>query len=248
MRNRDQHLSERELLLSADGELPARHASEVRAHLDACWSCRTRLRDLESTIADFVRTRDAALNHAIPPAAGPGAMLRARLEQAAFVAAPRRWNFLPAAAALALVGIAMIAVFGGNVNAEGPRPKNNLTPGETRSVTLSEVCGTAEIHPAEIPFETQRIVFAEYGMSAAQAAAYEVDYLITPELGGADSIRNLWPQPYSARWNARVKDRLEQRLHQLVCDGKLDLATAQYDISTDWIGAYKKYVGLPSPR
>jgi len=34
-----------------------------------------------------------------------------------------------------------------------------------------------------------------------------------------------------------VKDRLEQRLHQLVCAGQLDLATAQHDIATDWIGA-----------
>lgn len=77
---------------------------------------------------------------------------------------------------------------------------------------------------------------------------FEVDYLITPDLGGAESLRNLWPQPYSATWNARVKDRLEQRLHQLVCAGKMDLSTAQHDIATDWIGAYKKYVGDGDPR
>ena len=75
-----------------------------------------------------------------------------------------------------------------------------------------------------------------------------MDYLITPDLGGTESIRNLWPQPYSARWNARVKDQLETRLHQLVCEGKLDLATAQHDISSDWIGAYRKYVGGNAPR
>jgi hypothetical protein len=47
-------------------------------------------------------------------------------------------------------------------------------------------------------------------------------------------------------WNARVKDRLEDRLHALVVNGKLDLKTAQREIATDWIAAYKKYVG-PSP-
>jgi hypothetical protein len=39
---------------------------------------------------------------------------------------------------------------------------------------------------------------------------------------------------------------LEDRLHALVISGKLDLKTAQREIATDWIAAYKKYVG-PSP-
>jgi hypothetical protein len=74
-----------------------------------------------------------------------------------------------------------------------------------------------------------------------------VDYLITPELGGVDSIRNLWPQPYSTVWNAHVKDMLEERLHALVCSGQVDLATAQREIATDWIGAYKKYFHTARP-
>jgi hypothetical protein len=39
---------------------------------------------------------------------------------------------------------------------------------------------------------------------------------------------------------------LEDRLHALIVNGKLDLETAQREIATDWIAAYKKYVG-PSP-
>jgi hypothetical protein len=39
---------------------------------------------------------------------------------------------------------------------------------------------------------------------------------------------------------------LEDRLHALVISGKLDLKTAQREIATDWIAAYKKYIG-PSP-
>jgi hypothetical protein len=87
-------------------------------------------------------------------------------------------------------------------------------------------------------------VFAAYGIDPARRGEFEVDYLITPDLGGAESVRNMWPQPYSTRWNARVKDELEQRLHQLVCENKLDLKTAQRDIAMDWIGAWKKYVGV----
>jgi hypothetical protein len=143
--------------------------------------------------------------------------------------------------------IAMI--FGTTANAEGPRPKAGLTPGETRPITIAEIChnSQAEVVTGNIPEETRRKVFSEYGISA-HSDNFEVDYLITPDLGGARSIRNLWPQPYSARWNAHVKDDLEQRLHQLVCDGKVDLATAQHDIAVDWIGAYKKYVGTGVPR
>jgi hypothetical protein len=38
-------------------------------------------------------------------------------------------------------------------------------------------------------------------------------------------------------------DRLEDRLHALVVSSKLDLKTAQREIATDWIAAYKKYIG-----
>jgi hypothetical protein len=40
----------------------------------------------------------------------------------------------------------------------------------------------------------------------------------------------------------RRKDRLENRLHQLVCEGRLGLASAQRQEATNWIKAYKKYV------
>ena len=80
-------------------------------------------------------------------------------------------------------------------------------------------------------------------MKDAPKNAYEVDFLITPALGGAASVRNLWPQPYHrAAWNAYRKDVLEERLHSLVCSGQLDLGTAQREIATNWIDAYKKYV------
>lgn len=81
-----------------------------------------------------------------------------------------------------------------------------------------------------------------------RADDYEIDYLIAPGLGGAEDIQNLWPEPYTSQtWNARVKDALEERLHELVCTGKLDLPTAQRDIATDWIAAYKKYFHTDRP-
>jgi hypothetical protein len=50
--------------------------------------------------------------------------------------------------------------------------------------------------------------------------------------------------------NAQVKDRLEGKLHELVCIGQLDLKTAQHAIASNWIEAYKSYVSpnLPGSR
>jgi len=99
-----------------------------------------------------------------------------------------------------------------------------------------------------VPVSLQQEVFREYGLAGAKPEAYEVDYLITPELGGSSDIRNLWPQPYSSNvWNAHVKDALEERLHQMVCAGEIDLETAQRDIATNWILAYKKYFHTDRP-
>lgn len=249
------HLSDRDLIMAADGELPAKLKLEVSAHLDACWSCRERMRSLESTIAEFVRTRNNDLNWQLPSAAGPRALLRARLAEAASRTKPAGsllpralWKIAPAAGVFFAVLIAVVIIFEASVSAEGPKPRAGLTPGETRPITIDEICNRpqAEGVSANVSEETRRKVFSEYGINA-HPDNFEVDYLITPELGGAESIRNLWPQPYSARWNAHVKDKLEQRLHQLVCEGKVDLPTAQHDIAVDWIQAYKKYVGA-DPR
>ena len=55
MLSEDLHLSDEELLLAADGELPTGRAAQVHAHLAACWSCRARMAEIEGTIADFAR-------------------------------------------------------------------------------------------------------------------------------------------------------------------------------------------------
>ena len=56
------------------------------------------------------------------------------------------------------------------------------------------------------------------------------------------------PLEYPATgWNVHAKDALEDRLQQLVCDGKINLATAQQDLATDWISAYKRYFHTDKP-
>jgi anti-sigma factor RsiW len=247
----DAHLSDQELVLAADGELNPRQDAQVRAHLSACWQCRTRLRGLEGAVADFVHLHSATLDPQLPPAAGARAMLKAQLAEIASRTGSRSAWFFPARwpAIAGLAAAALLAVYIAiPQRGAGAIPRQKLTPGAVRSVARAEVC-SANVQASVVPVALQRRVFEEYGIPNAAPNAYEVDYLITPELGGAADIRNLWPEPYSATvWNAHVKDQLEDRLHQLVCDGQLDLATAQRDISTNWIAAYKKYFQTDFPN
>ena len=47
--------------------------------------------------------------------------------------------------------------------------------------------------------------------------------------------------------NPTQPDRVENKLHELVCAGKLPLEQAQQEIASNWTDAYQKYVGpLPA--
>jgi hypothetical protein len=256
----ESHLTDQELLLAADGELPPAR----REHLASCWVCRARKQDTEATIVDFVQFHHARLNPLIPPIAASRAVLKARL--ATLASAPQPWwrqnlQFLiQSAVVLALVSIAVGAYYSwpGSLNSLahlGPVrivpvsiPEPSLTPGAVVTADREQVCRTAQPKNRAVPVSLQRRVFEEYGIAGAQPQAYEVDYLITPALGGADDIRNLWPQSNSsAVWNAHVKDALEDRLREMVCAGTVDLAAAQHDLSSDWIAAYKRYFHTDYP-
>ena len=59
---------------------------------------------------------------------------------------------------------------------------------------------------------------------------------------------NLWPEPRRSlepQWSAEVKDRLESKLHNLICSGQLDVVEAQRAISEDWVEAYGRFFRQP---
>jgi hypothetical protein len=274
MRCHDTHLSDEELVLATDGELSPRHLSEANEHLAACWDCRARRARLEGTILNFAEARHAALDPQVPPEAARRALLKAHLSQLVAESRPgfasRLGAVLPAPRLAALAATtALVLLFGAativyhsrseitsragismQALAQPPlEPSPALTPGATRPVRLREVCSAGDdLDVPAIPASVQQAVFREYGMAGASVKDYEVDFLITPQLGGSDDIHNLWPEAYASPvWNAKVKDELEDRLRDMVCHGQLDLATAQRDISKDWISAYKKYFHTDRP-
>jgi hypothetical protein len=122
-------------------------------------------------------------------------------------------------------------------------PNPVRTPGVfSVDATLDKICQKGYTATVRHVTETQKDeVFQEYGLERS-GLNYEVDHLISLELGGSNDTKNLWPQSYHGVWNARVKDGLENRLHEMVCMGKISLRDAQYEISHNWIRAYCKYV------
>ena len=275
MRKVNLHLSDEELLLMTDGELSARRAAQVRAHLAACWSCRSRMAEIEGTILDFAQAYRGTPGAELPPAVGPRALLSARLAQiatksgAGFRPFMSTWTWLRAFSVIAGFAAVSVALFNvaspGTIASyrahfrgavpESPSPErgvvpnSRLTPGATRTATILDLCSAAhEEVVGQITAPLRSEVLQEYGIAPTRAGEYEIDYLIAPGLGGTEEIHNLWPQSYATQnWNAAAKDALEERLHQLVCGGKLDLSMAQHDIASDWIAAYKKYFQTDRP-
>ncbi len=61
------HPSEDELLLHVDGELAPKAATSLRAHLEACWSCRVRTEKIEDAISTFIDYRNQVLKPLVEP-------------------------------------------------------------------------------------------------------------------------------------------------------------------------------------
>jgi hypothetical protein len=126
-------------------------------------------------------------------------------------------------------------------------PTPSLTPGAVSLLTATDLCGGAR-PSRRVSIATRDSVIASYRMQRVAADAYELDALITPELGGTTDVENLWPQMYTSPvWNARVKDELERLLPELVCRGEVTLAHAQQEIASDWIATYRRYFKTDMP-
>ncbi|MEY4685728.1 MAG: hypothetical protein RLZ25_2187 [Pseudomonadota bacterium] len=131
-------------------------------------------------------------------------------------------------------------------HAESPiRPDPRLTPGAILSTDPDEICvpGYSK-RVRNVSRETKELAYRLYGIMTRAPGEFEVDHLISLELGGSNAIQNLWPESFLTQpLNAHVKDELENTLHALVCDGKISLEEAQKAIATDWVQAYETYMG-----
>ncbi len=147
-------------------------------------------------------------------------------------------------AALALVGVTSAALAHGI-------PDLSKTPGFARAgLTKAKICsikwGKDERH---VTAKMKREVFALYGYSGyddprcvpSGKRTCEIDHFISRELGGAGVVTNLWPQAYgTSPRNAKLKDKLENRLNKEMCAGRITLKEARNMLINDWRVAYKR--------
>jgi hypothetical protein len=137
-------------------------------------------------------------------------------------------------------------------------PDPNLTPGatdpEVTEANIKEsICKVThftwtEGHapPASFLENLAQEQIKQYGYADTTVKHYQMDHLIPLSLGGHPTdAKNIWPQLLLAKWSARRKDYLEEILHDKVCKGELGLKEAQDLFRTNWIEAYKKYIGDP---
>jgi len=132
----------------------------------------------------------------------------------------------------------------------GPRPDRRCSPGAYSSrLTTAVICAssfrTGTIR--NVPQSEKYAVEREYGMPARlYGRSIEIDHIVSLELGGSNNIANLFPEPGSGPAGYRIKDKLENRLHQLVCNGAITLRHAQQQIAANWEVLYRREFGSPA--
>jgi hypothetical protein len=124
----------------------------------------------------------------------------------------------------------------------GPLPDRACTPGTAfASATPAQVCAEGYSKTVRaVSVAIKKKVFKEYGVAYPQPfGSYEVDHLIPLEIGGANDIANLFPEPAEPSPGFHEKDLVEDYLHDEVCAGRLDIAEAQMEIAADWQRIYQ---------
>ena len=96
-----------------------------------------------------------------------------------------------------------------------------------------------------MPESEKFAVEREYGMTArAYGRTIEIDHIVPLELGGSNDIANLFPEPGSGQDSYHVKDRLENRAHDMVCAGRLSLHSEQVAMAVNWEALYRQLFGV----
>ena len=129
----------------------------------------------------------------------------------------------------------------------GPNPDRRCSPGAyyskiTRAVICSSQFRTGQIR--NVPDSERALVKVEYGLAVRNYySTLEIDHVIPLELGGSNDIANLFPQRANGHPGYHLKDRLEDRLHAMVCSGAIALRAARRGIAANWQLLYRRVFG-----
>ena len=135
------------------------------------------------------------------------------------------------------LAIALSTFFGLNAGPqEGLIPNAKLTPGRVAA---------SEKDRQGVTIAMEQKVFRRYHLPWTRRAEFKIDHLIPLELGGADTIDNLWPQNLRAKpYGPDRKELLAEVLLTKIARKQMTLAQAQEEIRRDWIDAFIDHVGM----
>ncbi len=130
--------------------------------------------------------------------------------------------------------------------ASGGLPDRACTPGAVFSnVTRDQVCTPGYARSVrDVPTEVKDEVYREYGIASHFSGQYEVDHLVSLELGGSNDIANLWPEAADPKPGFHQKDEVENYLHEQICSRAVSLQDAQQQIATNWLAVYSRMTGV----
>jgi hypothetical protein len=124
----------------------------------------------------------------------------------------------------------------------GALPDPSCTPGAYYpNATRSRICRPGYASQVRyVPQATKTRVYFAYGMRRRfDGRDGEVDHLVSLELGGSNSVANLFPEAASPWPGSHEKDKLENELHSEVCAGRISLRGAQRLVARNWVAAYR---------
>ena len=130
---------------------------------------------------------------------------------------------------------------------DGALPDSSCTPGDILPrATKEQICVPGYSRSVRnVPTSVKDEAYAEYGIASHTPGEYEVDHLVSLELGGSNDISNLWPEAAAPTPGFHEKDEVENFLHDQVCAGAIPLAEAQVEIARDWMSVYAQMTGAP---
>ncbi|WP_263356946.1 hypothetical protein [Acidicapsa ligni] len=151
--------------------------------------------------------------------------------------------------ALATASVAQTAVYGHND--KYALPDRSMTPGAVNPAIVGDPSGKSIIvqgveanicakgftpHPYMKVTETIRNQVCEKyaGKGCSNLTNGRINRLIPLEIGGNDTIENLWWQPEP---DFAAKDETDNNLKSLVCSGKISLTTAQATVKANWVNS-----------
>lgn len=129
-----------------------------------------------------------------------------------------------------------------NCQVSGAYPDFGCSPGDILpDATVEKICVPGYSSSVRnVPESEKNQVYAEYGIASHTTGQYEVDHIVSLELGGSNDISNLFPEAASPTPGFHEKDKVENYLHAQVCNGSVSLADAQREIATDWLSVYNQ--------